>query len=118
MAEGARLESVFRGNSNVGSNPTLSARISKKLLLRIPTHSWDFFTSEIGHTRFCKIEASTAKNKTALIGDWVSTALEGLHSAVTSASGTSNNKRHQLFRIEHFDTKANVFRRSPRSSPL
>ena len=28
MAEGARLESVFRGNSNVGSNPTLSA-ISK-----------------------------------------------------------------------------------------
>ena len=24
-AEGARLESVFRGNSNVGSNPTLSA---------------------------------------------------------------------------------------------
>ena len=31
MAEGARLESVFRGNSNVGSNPTLSARFSKKL---------------------------------------------------------------------------------------
>src|SRR6185312_4168000 len=28
VAEGARLESVFRGNSNVGSNPTLSARIS------------------------------------------------------------------------------------------
>ena len=25
MAEGARLESVFRGNPNVGSNPTLSA---------------------------------------------------------------------------------------------
>ena len=25
MAEGARLESVFGGNSNVGSNPTLSA---------------------------------------------------------------------------------------------
>ncbi len=24
VAEGARLESVFRGNSNVGSNPTLS----------------------------------------------------------------------------------------------
>ena len=30
MAEGARLESVFRGNSNVGSNPTLSA-IFKRL---------------------------------------------------------------------------------------
>ena len=27
MVEGARLESVFRGNSNVGSNPTLSATI-------------------------------------------------------------------------------------------
>ena len=27
MVEGARLESVFRGNSNVGSNPTLSAII-------------------------------------------------------------------------------------------
>ncbi len=29
VAEGARLESVFRGNSNVGSNPTLSASFSK-----------------------------------------------------------------------------------------
>ena len=29
MAEGARLESVFRGNSNVGSNPTLSAMLFK-----------------------------------------------------------------------------------------
>ena len=27
MAEGARLESVFTGNSNVGSNPTLSAKL-------------------------------------------------------------------------------------------
>ncbi len=27
VVEGARLESVFRGNSNVGSNPTLSARL-------------------------------------------------------------------------------------------
>jgi hypothetical protein len=27
VAEGARLESVFRGNSNVGSNPTLSASL-------------------------------------------------------------------------------------------
>jgi hypothetical protein len=28
VAEGARLESVFGGNSNVGSNPTLSASLS------------------------------------------------------------------------------------------
>jgi hypothetical protein len=27
VVEGARLESVFRGNSNVGSNPTLSATL-------------------------------------------------------------------------------------------
>jgi hypothetical protein len=33
VAEGARLESVFRGNSNVGSNPTLSA--SNSLLPKI-----------------------------------------------------------------------------------
>ena len=31
MAEGARLESVFRGNSNVGSNPTLSASILPRI---------------------------------------------------------------------------------------
>ena len=33
MAEGARLESVFRGNSNVGSNPTLSASNPSKDIL-------------------------------------------------------------------------------------
>ena len=33
MAEGARLESVFRGNSNVGSNPTLSASIQPNFLI-------------------------------------------------------------------------------------
>ena len=35
VAEGARLESVFRGNSNVGSNPTLSAIHLAKLLIRL-----------------------------------------------------------------------------------
>ena len=39
MAEGARLESVFTGNRNVGSNPTPSAtthskRLSDSVLLR------------------------------------------------------------------------------------
>ena len=33
VAEGARLESVFRGNSNVGSNPTLSASHPAKFLI-------------------------------------------------------------------------------------
>ena len=37
MAEGARLESVFRGNSNLGSNPSLSAiRISSFRELPLP----------------------------------------------------------------------------------
>src|SRR5579859_4003000 len=34
VAEGARLESVFRGNSNVGSNPTLSAILIHNQQLR------------------------------------------------------------------------------------
>ena len=34
MAEGARLESVFTGNRNVGSNPTPSAIIPKRTALR------------------------------------------------------------------------------------
>ncbi len=38
MAEGARLESVFRGNSNVGSNPTLSARFSMTYRYHLPFH--------------------------------------------------------------------------------
>src|ERR1017187_1102725 len=38
VVEGARLESVFRGNSNVGSNPTLSA--SKFLILNSLQGFW------------------------------------------------------------------------------
>ena len=38
MVEGARLESVFRGNSNVGSNPTLSAIQNK--LQKIARSGW------------------------------------------------------------------------------
>jgi hypothetical protein len=36
VAEGARLESVFRGNSNVGSNPTLSAMFLPHKHWRLP----------------------------------------------------------------------------------
>src|SRR5262245_66425783 len=35
VAEGARLESVFRGNSNVGSNPTLSAKIYINKIIKL-----------------------------------------------------------------------------------
>ena len=42
MAEGARLESVFTGNRNVGSNPTLSAIIfHKHMILLNNTHRAD-----------------------------------------------------------------------------
>jgi hypothetical protein len=44
VAEGARLESVFRGNSNVGSNPTLSASSKYSAEHRLP--SAVFNTSE------------------------------------------------------------------------
>ncbi len=36
MVEGARLESVFRGNSNVGSNPTLSASVKSATYSGLP----------------------------------------------------------------------------------
>ena len=58
MAEGARLESVFTGNRNVGSNPTPSATISSErrsvpiLVLKtvlILRHPWsDLCTAERG----------------------------------------------------------------------
>ena len=47
MAEGARLESVFRGNSNVGSNPTLSA----SLIIPFYLQSLNLRHSEIDTTR-------------------------------------------------------------------
>jgi hypothetical protein len=42
VAEGARLESVFRGNSNVGSNPTLSASIHSKGLKGVRPSGYRF----------------------------------------------------------------------------
>ena len=33
MVEGARLESVFRGNSNEGSNPSLSAIVAIQVVI-------------------------------------------------------------------------------------
>ena len=46
MAEGARLESVFTRKGNVGSNPTLSAKLFKiNKLLEFQTHSQGLFSS-------------------------------------------------------------------------
>ena len=35
MAEGARLESVFTGNRNVGSNPTPSANVCEQAIVLV-----------------------------------------------------------------------------------
>ena len=40
MVEGARLESVFRGNSNEGSNPSLSAIYFRRLKPNILREAW------------------------------------------------------------------------------
>jgi hypothetical protein len=37
VVEGARLESVFRGNSNEGSNPSLSASVFSMVYREIPS---------------------------------------------------------------------------------
>ena len=53
VAEGARLESVFRGNSNVGSNPTLSAiqsglmRTLAAVYLKYPRKARQFVLSSL-----------------------------------------------------------------------
>ena len=39
MVEGARLESVFRGNSNEGSNPSLSATFPQSMRVVLPEQS-------------------------------------------------------------------------------
>ena len=41
MAEGARLESVFTGNRNVGSNPTPSASPLQNLVSRLSSPSFN-----------------------------------------------------------------------------
>ena len=51
MAEGARLESVFRGNSNVGSNPTLSAMFSNPLKIRSLAASGYLFPLDPGYLK-------------------------------------------------------------------
>src|SRR5438270_1534326 len=49
VAEGARLESVFRGNSNVGSNPTLSATLVSSL-------DESFSARSFGKTNFIQLK--------------------------------------------------------------
>src|SRR6185369_17672235 len=62
VAEGARLESVFRGNSNVGSNPTLSASNFSKN----PTRTVYFPSDELPTWT---LNAPTTSNSRALTSD-------------------------------------------------
>jgi hypothetical protein len=63
VAEGARLESVFRGNSNVGSNPTLSAILLKLNMLRwIPSSlSGMCFLFGVSDMQFCRAPVRSVK---------------------------------------------------------
>ena len=59
MVEGARLESVFRGNSNVGSNPTLSA--SRLVASYGPVSRISFLSAILGDSpgSVCQFHART-----------------------------------------------------------
>jgi hypothetical protein len=52
VVEGARLESVFRGNSNVGSNPTLSAMKSFQLLRPFAVLISSLYMATLGRQRY------------------------------------------------------------------
>ena len=66
VAEGARLESVFTRKGNVGSNPTLSAKLFKiKKLLRILSPlSGPFFVFGMSDMQFCRAHVRAVKDKT------------------------------------------------------
>ena len=65
MAEGARLESVFTRKGNVGSNPTLSARLLKiKYLLEfMDPLSGSLFVFGMSHMHFWKAQLRAVKVK-------------------------------------------------------
>ena len=66
MAEGARLESVFTRKGNVGSNPTLSAKLLKlnKLAESRDPLSRACFVFEMSDMQFYKAQMRAVKAKT------------------------------------------------------
>jgi hypothetical protein len=72
VAEGARLESVFTRKGNVGSNPTLSAKLFKinKLLESHHPLSGSLFVFRMSDMQFCKAQVRAVKPKTET--DWES----------------------------------------------
>ncbi len=74
MAEGARLESVFRGNSNVGSNPTLSAIVYLSLVLALLVACPVFGIADDNiHCHVVSAHEPTAAETAYLAGDAAST---------------------------------------------
>ena len=95
MAEGARLESVFRGNSNVGSNPTLSAMLLKLNQLHwIPNPlSGMCFLFGVSDILFCRAPVRSVKAKTDWIGNQFSIGKERiLQTRVDASACASPNK--------------------------
>jgi hypothetical protein len=69
VAEGARLESVFRGNSNVGSNPTLSATTitTNRYIPRIYSPAFDCYPYR-SPTQSMEAKRHTARVLTLALG--------------------------------------------------
>jgi hypothetical protein len=69
VAEGARLESVFTRKGNVGSNPTLSAKLFKiNDLLKVNNPlSGSFFFFGLTDMQLCKASVRSVKAKTDLV---------------------------------------------------
>ena len=63
MAEGARLESVFTRKGNVGSNPTLSAKLFKikYLYTLLDPLSGSCFAFGMSDMQFCSAEVRAVK---------------------------------------------------------
>ena len=84
MVEGARLESVFRGNSNVGSNPTLSAILFTHLLcsqLRGTNRKKDEDHRYFSGVENCRVAGGKTAQPTVLyLGERIMTSRQGKHS--------------------------------------
>ena len=102
MAEGARLESVFRGNSNVGSNPTLSAMLLKINKLRKIKNPLSASVSFFGMSdmQFCRAQVRAVKAKTDLVVDqFFNRQKRNFADQVGASAGRAPNKKpHRTLR--------------------
>ena len=126
VVEGARLESVFRGNSNEGSNPSLSAiylSITYTTYLDLACNRVQSFSIERCSTRSCKLRrrrVATAGG-TGVVPDWhVQFPLTGYKAGNqrSTASVGKPSRRGALGPFERrsfFSSRAEVTLRAARS---